>query len=356
MMNHGNSGDGQQLPEGNKDVVETNQEKKASNFLDWGKFLAALVTGLGALIYAIGYLCHLGHHKMLGISHIEYPNDQIIFDGVCFFILTPLCVFLAFCISWLPWIISLLLLVIFFSPPIITSLFHKKPNLNHYILRILKIVTIILVVFLHFVLFFIASIVIPQKDLLLSSQNQRFPINPAKILFAAISSHCPQLSYLLESGRSRSLYGLLFFSAVICSGWWIRYIFKSFYQQKPLSDISTIKVVVKRGFIVLGFYFLLLFTVLSFCLYGYLVKSNKYPVIEFQLSEAKPFPEETVYVLGDSGSKILLYSPQKGKERIWWVENSAYLPASRSKPPESIFKTGEPQELNKNGNNTSTKK
>jgi len=120
--------------------------------------------------------------------------------------------------------------------------------------------------------------------------------------------------------------------------------------------VSKLKIAVRRGLLVLGFYFLLLFVVLSFCLYGYLVKSNKYPVIELQAAEAKSFPAETLFVLGDSGSRTLLYSSQKGKAKIWWVESSTYLPASRSKPPESIFKTGEPEELSKNRNNPPPKK
>ena len=63
--------------------------------INWAKLLLTSITGLGALIYAIGYCCHAGHHKMLGVCYIECPHGTVVHDGVLFFVLALLSVLAA---------------------------------------------------------------------------------------------------------------------------------------------------------------------------------------------------------------------------------------------------------------------
>jgi len=308
---------------------------RALGLVDCGKFVIASVTGLGALIYAIGYLANIGHHQMLGIPHIDYANDKIVFDGICFFLLTPVCVLLSFCTSWLSWVVLFLASLRLVS---IRRMAHRDPaqeqDARRGVARLSGPMETTVVILLTILCLFLAAIVFSQRDLLLAQTGK--PVT-GEILFAALTSHNARLPILLGNGRSRSLYGLLFLLMVVCSLWWGRDVDATIRHRPLCRGASTWRKTLAWGRLALGMYVLLLFVVLVFCLYGFLVKSNEYPEIELQQAKADLLPSERLFLIGYSGSQALLYAPAGRSPSIWWLDRNACLPVSQSQAERNLF-------------------
>ena len=345
IVKNANHAGNQGQPEGG-DTRLPGADRPAENLdrAQWGKFLITSVTGLGVLIYGIGYCCHVGHHKMLGVSRIECAHESVILDGVQFFILAPLCVLGALCTLWLTWVILLLSVAVFLLGRFARSVSRRGSGPWGSAVIPSRIANVGFMALLHALFFFLASVIGSQVDLLLASKNQVGRAGTAAVVFRTLTSQSSQLPELLAEPRcARSVYGVLFLIATIICLRWVGWLLKPGCGSRMAREHrGWLKTMVKRVGSGIGLYVILLLVVLVFYLYGFLVKSNRYPVIRSEGAAAGLLPAENLSVLGDSGSCTLLYSVDPGEAKIWWVEKSAYVPASRSEPARDLFERADP--------------
>jgi len=309
--------------------------------INWGKLLLTSITGLGVLIYAIGYCCHAGHHKMLGVCYIECPHETVVHDGALFFVLALLSVLAALCTLRLAWIVLLVSGTAFVLHRCVRYPSEGRFCEKATAVILSKVAPAIIMASLHVLFFFLAAVIASQMDLLLAGTSPVAESQTVACVFTALTSHSPQLPELLADIRcARSVYGLIFLTAAMICLWWVGWLFRSGRRsamRKEEGKWLRLRRTAGRVVSVLVLYLLLLSVVLVFYLYGFLVKSNRYPVIKAEGTAARLLASETLFVLGDSGSRAVLYSVDRGEGKVWWVEKSAYLPASRSEPAKNLF-------------------
>lgn len=341
---HTNNTISQQPEQGStKGIPGSGQEKRPASWIADVKFLGSLAAIVSTLVYAVGYLCHLGHQKMLGISQIENTTDRIIQDGVMFCFLWPIFVFISLFVSWLSVILLLVVLRM-----ILRSL---RERFQAPLSQIVNIVTkrylpltVTTCVVLHAVYFFLAATIQSQRELLLTEQHE-VPAGISAVLFRVITSHCPELPRLLGTGDCYCLYGLLFLLCIACLLPWSKLILVSFRRSE--SSISTARgSILTRVLLSVSVFFVILLLIIQALFYGFLCKSNEYPVIRVDETSNQSLPAgiagEDLFVLGHNKSRTLLYS--ENNRKIWWVLDYHYLPASRSKTAQKLFSEFENEE------------
>jgi len=178
--------------------------------------------------------------------------------------------------------------------------------------------------------------VVSQKGLLLVVDSKA-PAMSSTSLFTAVTSHSDHLRKLLETDRSRSLYGQLFVLGAVCLYWWVRNIAWLVGRGALSEAATTARKMWRSGILALSFYVVLLIVSLLLNLYGFLVKSNEYPLIDLKPTQAGPLPAQA-FVLGHSESHSLLYWPEGPEPGIWWVDKTAHLPALQRQPMADLFK------------------
>jgi hypothetical protein len=305
-----------------------------AGMMSLGKSLIGSVAGLAALVYAAGYLCHVGHHQMLGVSQVQYANEQVIYDGICFFVLAPPCVLLSLCTAWLPWVVLFLWAAA--MPPL-----RLAGRLSDRVLRgrgvggLSRVVSTAVALALTVLFILLASVILSQKGLLFVSPDGSSTASPAS-LFRVVTSHDERLMLLLETGRSRSLYGLLFIVGAVCLCWWGRHVVWLTCRDALLQEAAAAKRLCKCGLLALALYASLLIMALLLILYGFLVKSNEYPLVDIHCGQTDSLPARA-FVLGHSASHTLLYWPGGSRPEVWWVEDTGYLPGRQWQPKKDLF-------------------
>jgi hypothetical protein len=309
-------------------------EGTGTGIMSLGKSLIGSVAGLGALVYAAGYLCHVGHHQMLGVSQVQYASEQVIHDGICFFALVPICVLLSLYTAWLPWVVLFLWAIAL--PPL-----QLLRRLSDRILRgrggvgLSKVISAVVGLGLTVLFFLLASVVLSQRGLLFVLPGES-AVTSSTSLFSIVTSHDDRLMELLVTGRSRSLYGLLFVVGAACLWWWGRYVVWLACQGVLLQEAKAAKRMCECGLLGLALYVSLLIVALLLTLYGFLVKSNEYPLVEIHRAQADSLPVQA-FVLGHSASYTLLYWPGGPRPEVWWVEDTGYLPGLQWQPKKDLF-------------------
>ena len=319
-------------------IAQADPKKEMTpGWIMWAKLLGSLAALLIALVYAVGYLCQLGHEKMLGISQVEHVPDKVIQDGAVFFLRGLLCAVIPLAESWVSLAVSLLLL----SAPVLWLIRCNSPTPRLRVvrlsLRLLQVLGITAFLVSHGLFFFLSQTILSQKDLLFAVQSG-LPDEKKAALFTRITCQPAELSKLLEGGGQLFLYGALFLLFVSCSLWWMLIIIKFMPRSMPETTSRYGRIFRILGLLVSFFFMILLFIIqINSC--GFLVKPTEYPVICLEETAHQSFPDglvgEDLFVLGYHRSRTLLYSACHKK--IWWVLDSQYLPASQSKPARNLF-------------------
>lgn len=308
------------------------------------KMLLGYVAAISALTYAIGYSVNIAHFKMLGVaSQVELSNEEVIYDGAVFWFATL--------ISWiaspfgLPRAFSVLSLIVwlvllgwFFG----ARWWQRQRSRGGWAARCWAwcerkcwpfaplLVLTALVIFSMIM----SKAAMSQRDLLVGGAG---PTRDKNAFLAWLTGCDGGLSQVLSEDVScKGLYGTVSLLTAACAVSWC------WLLRRRIPDRRSTESAPRTGrrtqfLLAVSGMALLLQLLLVVFLYGFLMVSNEYPVIEVRedpmekpgvasapacrpnRDRTEPF-DRTLVVIGQRGATVVVY--ETGRRRLWWIDRS----------------------------------
>lgn len=356
-----------------------------TTFFDKAKTLVGYSAAIAAFTYAIGYFCNVMHFRMLGVTpEVDFSNERVIYHGVMFWVLTPL--------SWVSALVSvsllgtmswIALLILVLAPrwwwgqcstggwaPSCLAWCRKKGKALHdsgfvrvlhrlgcwqFLIRpLLRYLPLVLLTLVMAFSFGLSGVIFKQTDLLVAEAAETD--DTAARVFEWLTGYPSDLRQLLaKDGGPPCVYGCLSLFAVVCTLSWGGLFRHRIPDWRPPAGAPKVGGPGQLLFIVSGF-LLAVQLLLVVALYGFLMASNRYPVIEVRVpalageaerGELPPPPHgERLLIIGKRGTSLVVYS--KCSKQLRWIDESKLLSAIQ-REPENLFTDAGPQRERSSG-------
>ncbi len=334
------------------------------------KPLLAAAAALGGGTYALGYVINVMHLRMLGVvSEVDLTKEEIIFDGVAFWGLTPL--------SWLAAIPSTLgcllwafLLAVLFGPPWwrrqrVTNgwacrLFAgarrapgreepSRPPAGTPVRRlgaclggpVARCVPLLLLILLVCVSLKLNGMILEQDELLFvtepaeSGTEQGFAADDR--MFRALTGYAPQLRTLLaDKAAAATAYGCLSLLAFTCAFFWVQLARHRLCDPREPGRRRG-EFGLAHALLAASGFLVVMQLAAAVAAYGFLMPGNRFPMLEVPRDEAPVSPASSpgpdareLVLLGRRGTTLVAYCPEARK--LLWIDQARLARVARGGP------------------------